>query len=369
MPRPARRSSFLAALTLSVGALLSASGPASIAAADDPGRPVSAPRAMAAAEEQATLQYWTAERLARARPMKAPDPGRRKPKVIVSGDVGPGPRLVPAQGIAHDPEGRIASAAAEQPSLIYPFPFTRRPLEKQLRAVRPYTSVGRVFFTRGGNDYSCTGVSVASAPRQVVYTAGHCLNDGTGKWSKNVVFVPAFHGTAAPYGRFPGKVLWVPHGWSSGGDFSFDLGAFSVGKNASGRFLQAVVGALGFAYNQSRIQHWNVIGYPALSPFNGKRQQLCSASHAVDDKAEGAGPDTIGIGCDMNGGSSGSPFVKDLGRGSYVNGILSYGREGQPLAAYSPYFDFTANDLRCAAATGKVPPDPGSNFNGACKLP
>jgi V8-like Glu-specific endopeptidase len=371
MARPSRNITIASTIALAVGALVLASGAVPIATAgsrSDHSRAVSAPVALAAEAEASVRQYWTQQRMERARPMVAPDPARRKPKVTVSSDVGRNPRLVAGEGYVDVTEGRVVRAAMEQASLTYPFPFTRRPMEKQLRSARPYITVGRVFFTLKGSDYACTGASVASKPRQVVFTAGHCLNDGAGAWAKNVVFVPGLYGRAQPYGTFPAKVLWVPAGWSSAGDYSFDLGAFSVGKNSRRRSLQKNVGALGFAYNVSRIQHWNVVGYPALAPFGGKRQQLCSAAHAVDDAATGLGPDTIGIGCDMTGGSSGSPFIKDLGRGSYVNGTVSYGYAEQPKAAYSPYFDDTANNLRCAAATGVVAPS-NVNYSGSCTLP
>ena len=40
------------------------------------------------------------------------------------------------------------------------------------------------------------------------------------------------------------------------------------------------------------------------------------------------GFDTIGVGCDMTGGSSGGPWILGLGRGNYINGLISYGYDG-----------------------------------------
>ena len=183
-------------------------------------------------------------------------------------------------------------------------------------------------------------------------TAGHCLTDGAGHWSSKVLFVPAYLNGAGPYGVFPAKVLWAQAGWINGADSSYDVGIFSVGKNGAGRTLQASVGALGFAADQSRVQHWDAFGYPAGSPFNGETMQVCEASHAYDDAAVGGGADTIGIGCDMTGGSSGGPWIIALRRGSYINGLNSYGYDAEPGAMYSPYFSSDTNALRCSAATG-----------------
>jgi hypothetical protein len=132
-----------------------------------------------------------------------------------------------------------------------------------------------------------------------------------------------------------------------------DLGAFSVGRNASGQLLRGTVGALGFAWDQPRTQHWDVFGYPAAAPFDGERIQKCEASHAADDVAiVGAGPDPMAIGCDLGGGSSGGPWIMSFKRGTYINSVMSYGYNAQPLAGYGPYFDGLANVIRCLAATG-----------------
>ncbi|MFV2063417.1 MAG: serine protease, partial [Chloroflexota bacterium] len=145
--------------------------------------------------------------------------------------------------------------------------------------------------------------------------------------------------------------LWVPQGWSFDGLDAYDLGAFNVAKNKKKKKLRKAVGALGFAFNQSRIQHWDIFGYPAQSPWNGNKLVTCSTQHAIDDGI-GGGPDPIGVGCDLNGGSSGGPWILRLRRGNLLNGITTYGYAAQPGAIYGPYFENTANRIRCAAGTG-----------------
>ncbi|CAN5678337.1 hypothetical protein BH23CHL8_BH23CHL8_20330 [soil metagenome] len=94
-------------------------------------------------------------------------------------------------------------------------------------------------------------------------------------------------------------------------------------------------------------------GYPAVAPFKGDRLITCASAFSVmDDIPDGEGPDTTGVGCDMTDGSSGGPWVLRLRRGNLLNGITTYGYEAQPAALFGPYFDGTANNLRCAAATG-----------------
>jgi V8-like Glu-specific endopeptidase len=314
-------------------------------------RPVSSPRTMTASEAE-TVAYWTPQRMANAVPVEA-ERGRPNPRVEdESSAMKRDGSSIAGVGVPNDQAGRVVMAAQVQPAAEYPFPFGRRSIETQLRKVAPYKTVGRVFYRQGGVNYVCSGSSVVSRPNNVVFTAGHCLNDGDGTWSKNVVFVPGWRPgkNHAPYGVFPAKTLWAPDGWVSQHLYAYDIGAFSVKKNAKKKTLQKTVGALGFAFNLGRVQHWDSFGYPVQSPFSGDRLTTCTSAFAVQDDMGGEGPDTNGVGCDMSGGSSGGPWILMLRRGNLLNGVTSYGYQNMPAARFSPYFDGAANNLRCAAA-------------------
>ncbi len=319
-------------------------------AASDPARPVSAPTRFAASSESDPRAYWTPGRMLSATPMSA-SRERAAPKVRPSTETD----LKARRSLGTDTiaEPGTTPASEIQPAAEYPFPYGRRTVEKQLRKVAPYRQVGRIFFRQNGVRYSCSGSSVVGGGRNIVFTAGHCLNDGAGNWSTDVVFVPGRRTGKwkNPYGRFAAKELWVPAGWTDNSWYAYDMGAFSVGKNQKGKTLRKTVGALGFAYNQNRVQHWDIFGYPAEWPWKGDRLITCASSYAVND-ANGNGPDDTGVGCDMTGGSSGGPWIIGLRRTNLLNGVVSYGYTDQPGATYSPYFDSAANKLRCAAGTG-----------------
>jgi len=305
----------------------------------------------------ANRTYWTKARMQAARPMPKATTGRSTAVAATDPQVGRHPTRV-AASIPNGGGGGISAGDPVGSNYDYPFPFTRRTLEKQLQTVFPYRSVGVVFMHQHGFDYVCSGSSVQSAPRQVVFTAGHCMDDGHGHASSHVVFVPGYRNGSIPYGTFAARHTWVLPEWKNGGNDAFDEGAFDVGRNSNGRTLQGQVGALGFAWDQSRLQHWDLMGYPAEYPFSGEKTVICEASHAFDDTAVDdnnqptGGYDTIGVGCDMTGGSSGGPWILGLGRGNYLNGVVSYGYDTQPRAIYGPYFGAEANWLRCRAATG-----------------
>jgi hypothetical protein len=127
----------------------------------------------------------------------------------------------------------------------------------------------------------------------------------------------------------------------------------TVNANSAGVLLQNKVGAAGFAWNQARDQQFVDFGYPQASPFNGRSMVTCLGATAVNDTGiGGSGPAPIGIGCDMTGGASGGSWQIRWGGASgstpgYINGHNDYKYNSQPLAMYSPYFDTTANTIRC----------------------
>ncbi len=310
--------------------------------ASNGGRPVSA------AAQARAVRYWTTARMRAAREVPAPAIKRGRPVNGLADETNRRPMLV---------EGSTqgdASIPAVDPTVdeyAYPFPYTRYGVESPLYTVAPYRAIGKIFFRSGGTNYVCSGASVVGGTRHVVFTAGHCLYEGG--WSSRVVFVPAYRNGVRPYGTFPARNLAVLNGWKDQQDYSYDMGAFDVGKNSSGKTLRSRVGSLGFAANLPRTTHWNSFGWPAGAPFNGETLQVCQASHATDDLTTGmyGGPVTQGIGCDMTGGSSGGPWIFRLRRGNYLNSVNSYGYNTQPEAMYGPYFGDAANVLRCFVGT------------------
>jgi hypothetical protein len=85
--------------------------------------------------------YWTAERMQAAKPLEQ------------------------RQG-----EG---SQSARQAPLPWTSQEVTTPYTQQ-----PTSTHGKVFFTLGGVDYVCSGTALLSGNKSVVWTAGHCVNEG-----------------------------------------------------------------------------------------------------------------------------------------------------------------------------------------------
>src|SRR5215218_7992696 len=114
----------------------------------------------------------------------------------------------------------------------------------------PTSTHGKVFFTLGGNDYVCSGTALLSGNKSVVWTAGHCVNEGPGAFATNWEFVPAYKDGAAPLGAYVAENLFTTSAWGNSGDFSYDLGAAVVAP-AGGTALTDRVGGRGIAFNSA----------------------------------------------------------------------------------------------------------------------
>lgn len=214
-----------------------------------------------------------------------------------------------------------------------------------VEAPLPYpTAHGKVFFTENGVNYVCSGTALASTNESVVWTAGHCVNEGPGAFVTNFLFVPAYRDGAAPYGRFAASRLLTTSGWQSSGEFGVDVGAAVVGANENGVSLNDAVGGRSIVFGADRVQSYKVYGYPAAKRFSGQRMRLCDTAWSRDDTS--TDPDAMGVPCDMTGGSSGGGWITRAGA---VASVVSYGYNGLRNVLFGPHQESAAHELFSAA--------------------
>jgi hypothetical protein len=251
-------------------------------------------------DQAAVKRYWTAERMRDARPAVE----------LRSGGL-----------------TATRAAAAPAPAQQVAPPYTSPPTRTN----------GKVFFTDGGLNYVCSGTAALSGNKSMVWTAGHCVHDGASGFHTNWTFVPAYADGSRPYGTWTARSLVTTSGWANG-DFSYDTGAAVVATNA-GQALTDVVGGRSIAFNSPRNQQYAAHGYPAGAPFNGQRLWVCSSPLAYDDTS--ANPPTVGIDCDMTGGSSGGGWIA----GGAVASVNSYSYTDLPNVMFGPYQGSVAQSL------------------------
>jgi hypothetical protein len=260
-------------------------------------------------DKAAVQQYWTAERMANAIPADK--------TLSATG------KLAPAA------KKKAALAPAEQ----IPPPYTSFPTSTN----------GKVYFSDDGVPYVCSGTSVLSGNRSTVWTAGHCVHDGAGGFHTNWAFVPAYADGSRPYGTWAARTLLTTSAWASGSDFSYDLGA-AVVSPVNGSALTDVVGGRSVGFNYNRNQTYAAHGYPAGPPFDGQRLWRCTSPLRYNDNS--ANPPTMGIDCDMTGGSSGGGWIV----GSSVYSVNSYGYRTLPNVMFGPYQGSVAQSLYTQAS-------------------
>ncbi|MEM8535582.1 MAG: hypothetical protein AAGF95_32425 [Chloroflexota bacterium] len=280
----------------------------------------------------AAPREWTMAELQAAQPYPAPHvvegpgPGTPAPTGPAGLEQGSLPLKAPTTGAPTEAMPDDNAAQALEPEVPYTY------------STFPFSTVGRLFFSRGGGDYSC---SAAVIKNQSIWTAGHCLHAGDGSstgWATNVVFVPQYRDGVAPLGQWPVDTLWTTHDWINNG-FPYGLGN-DVGAGILRDPIGARTGWLGFAWNQPFEQYYTPIGYPADAPYNGERMRYCPNRYF---DSYGGIPGTFGVACAFTGGSSGGPWLTNFvigtaGEMNYLNGNTSQVSN----IGFSPYFGDTA---------------------------
>lgn len=254
------------------------------------------------AQQAAVRAYWTPERMESAIPMGLAGPPAGKGKPDKGGD---------------------GSAKAVQ--------------------VPQQAELGKVFFTMNGSNYVCSGTATTSSNRDVVTTAGHCLNEGPGDFATNFVFVPAYDNGADPYGTWVAESLNTTDAWSQGGDFNHDVGFAVMAENSSGQSLTDVTGSYDIAFNLGYDLKFDAYGYPAARPYDGQDLWRCSGTAGKDSR----GTTDHRLPCSMTGGSSGGGWIT----GGKLNSVNSFGYRGEKDVMYGPYFGNVEQAVYQSAAT------------------
>lgn len=273
------------------------------------------------AEAARVLHYWTPARMASARPLD----------LVVDGGDGDfvNQESTKSTAAAHLRVGRRSPTAGAS---FLTVPAPEEP---------PNSVEGRIFVKQGNLRGYCSGTAINTPTRQLVLTAGHCVNNGHEGghtvWSQYLEFVPAYTAGEAPFGAFVAKrgAVYAPKPWTMHGNPDFDLGAFLTHPNRRGlNVADAVGGGATIAFDLTRRQQFRTFGYPG----NIKRMQGCSSPYVGDDRLSFPlpGPPTMSIRCHWAPGASGGGWL--IGDGGEIDGLNSYLRLGNRSHTYGPYF-------------------------------
>lgn len=278
------------------------------------------------------LRFWTPERMRRARPLEASPRGGGLARTSTGGSAdGEG------RGLEVDSEARAEFAEVADPT------------------APGYRQNGVIFILLPGGFGlgRCSGTSVSAANRSVVFTAGHCVNEGDPRhwFDHDWVFVPGYHDGVRPFGVFTAKWLGATAPWVEGGSENGDVGAAVVGRNERGQLLADAVGADGIAFGLPPSQVFDVHGYPVEAPFDGATQRICAGTPFIGHDIASflwRGPLNLAISCDVTGGASGGGWTI---RGDVLNGVTDYGYGDDRRTDFGAYFGGAVRALYEEAAS------------------
>jgi V8-like Glu-specific endopeptidase len=235
--------------------------------------------------------YWTADRMRSARPV---DSGRQ----------------------LGGPHGARVGLASTGSTTASGAPTVAR--APKAGGVRVPSTVGRLFFRTGSGAASCSAAVIRTRQRNQVLTAGHCVNDGSGRWYRDWVFVPRYHRGKRPFGTWVSSRAYAPSNWTRRHRFGSDWAIVKF-RERNGRRLQRVVYGNRVRTDRGPSQrNVRVWGYPAEGRYSGRTAVRCQGR-----TTRWRGTADAKVRCGMTGGSSGGPWLLAGSRGVNVGTIFA----------------------------------------------
>jgi hypothetical protein len=221
---------------------------------------------------------------------------------------------------------------------------------------------GPLFYSGTGHPHGCSATVVASASRDLVLTAAHCIT-GSGA---GIQFAPGYHRGNTPFGVWTSTRVYADPSWIADQDPAHDMAILKMQpQERDGRRVgvEDVVGA-------------NVLG---LAPPAGTQIGVPAYPSGIDDEPVSCSSPVYRTGdyptfdcAGYPGGTSGAPFLQSLpssddrGYDHLVVGVIGGLHQGgcSPDTSYSAPFLPDVYQVWLRATLGSTPdvlPSPGSS--------
>jgi V8-like Glu-specific endopeptidase len=213
----------------------------------------------------------------------------------------------------------------------------------EMRDAYPWNTIGKDYFYDAYGDYYCTGTLV---DWNVVAIAAHCVyNTDYNYWYSLAHFCPASRLGSSPAGCWDATDAIVLTAWQAQNYYSlksvkYDLALvyFANPNGYTGTTVSGVFGYLGWWRNLYPKQEVNTIGYPSF--YSGDYTYTCQGQ--TFKKGSGV----VGMGCNMENGSSGSSWIVGYAPYDYAWGwSMAVVSGGYPGAGYFYGSQFTDYNL------------------------
>lgn len=207
------------------------------------------------------------------------------------------------------------------------------PYKGRITSYFPFRAAGKLFFQESGGTYVC---SASLIKRGLVVTAAHCVADfGQSTFYTGHQFMPGYYvanGTGyAPYGIWTADKIWVLTSYYNGTDPCYVSGVVCqddvavIALSAKSSTLPGTsTGWFGYGYNSygfiNKTTLITQLGYPVALDNGGIMERTDSLGYMNKSYSY----NTI-IGSQQTGGSSGGPWLINLGIPATITGTASTG--------------------------------------------
>jgi V8-like Glu-specific endopeptidase len=193
----------------------------------------------------------------------------------------------------------------------------------------PYRAAGKLFFLINGATYLCSASLIKPG---IVVTAAHCVaNYGQSQFYSGWQFVPAYRDGNAPYGTWTVQQAWIKTAYYNGTDGCAVYGvvcpddvAVLILNTQNNAYVGNTTGWFGYWYGggftSNGLAQVTQLGFP-VGLNNGNYMERNDSYGYIS----ASNSNNTVIGSNMNGGSSGGPWVENFGLPATLTGETSGG--------------------------------------------
>ena len=242
----------------------------------------------------------------------------------------------------------------------------------------PYRAAGKLFFNIGSATYLCSASLIKPG---VVVTAAHCVaNFGQHQFYSNWTFVPAYNNGSAPYGAWTASSAFVMSSYYNGTDACAvpgvvcqdDVAVITL-RPQSGIYAGNRAGWYGYGWNgygftPNSTALIDQLGFPVALDGGLLMQRNDSQGYVASSFSN----NTV-IGSLMTGGSSGGPWLVNLGIQPVLSGTSFGSAANRNVVVGVTSWGYTNTAVKQQGAspftTGNIVPLVSaacSNFPGGC---
>lgn len=188
----------------------------------------------------------------------------------------------------------------------------------------PYRAAGKLFFKIGSSSYICSASLIKPG---VVVTAAHCVaNYGASQFYSGWQFIPGYRNGTAPYAKWSVSSAIILSAYYNGTDGCAvygvvcpdDVAVLILQANKLGHYPGTTAGWYGYWYGGGFVNglfQITQLGYPAGLDNAAYMERTDSYGYTSSSNSN----NTV-IGSNMNGGSSGGPWLENFGLPSGLTG-------------------------------------------------